>query len=73
MKKLLLLLIISTSFCFSQEIKMCGYQGYQSVEEVKNACAQYGFMSNHEAEAVVDDILEQVGLFYHRCELQKIL
>jgi TPR repeat protein len=63
MKKLTIILLAFSSIAYAQDIKMCGYQGYQSVEEVKNACAQYGFMSNQEAEAVVDDILEQVGLY----------
>ncbi|MGB1308600.1 MAG: hypothetical protein ACPG6B_06800, partial [Oceanihabitans sp.] len=52
---------------FAQEIKMCGYQGYQTVDEVTSACdlqdATTSTNSTSDAEQVVDNILDKVGLF----------
>ncbi|MBK5214286.1 MAG: hypothetical protein JJE55_11575 [Flavobacteriaceae bacterium] len=70
MKKLFLFL----SVCFgvsqsfqAQELKMCGYQGYQTVEEVTSACDLQGATASindtSEATVVVDNILDKVGLF----------
>jgi len=66
--------ILFLSFCFglcqviqAQELKMCGYQGYQTVEEVTSACDLQGASaasnSTDDAEIVVDNILDKVGLF----------
>ena len=64
---LLFLALISFFSSYSQEIKMCGYQGYQTVEEVTSACdLQDATRSNNNtegAEQVVDNILDKVGLF----------
>ena len=70
MKKLFLFL----SVCFgvnqsfqAQELKMCGYQGYQTVDEVTSACDLQGATASindtQEATIVVDNILDKVGLF----------
>ncbi|MBU2938558.1 hypothetical protein KO494_03300 [Lacinutrix sp. C3R15] len=46
---------------------MCGYQGYQTVEEVASACELQGATtsstSTESATLVVDNILDKVGLF----------
>ncbi|MDP2686138.1 MAG: hypothetical protein Q8O62_02890 [Aequorivita sp.] len=46
---------------------MCGYQGYQTVEEVTSACNLQGATASindtREATIVVDNILDKVGLF----------
>jgi len=51
----------------AQELKMCGYQGYQTVEEVTSACDLQGATTSvndtQEATVVVDNILDKVGLF----------
>jgi hypothetical protein len=51
----------------AQEIKMCGYQGYQTVDEVNSACdlqgASTSSSSTEAATIVVDNILDKVGLF----------
>ncbi|MGB1308599.1 MAG: hypothetical protein ACPG6B_06795 [Oceanihabitans sp.] len=69
MKKtyLLVLAFISVLSSYSQDIKMCGYQGYQTVDEVTSACdlqdATTSTNSTSDAEQVVDNILDKVGLF----------
>lgn len=59
--------ILSLSTLQSQEIKMCGYQGYQTVDEVNSACDLQGATtsssSTEDATLVVDNILDKVGLF----------
>lgn len=51
----------------AQNLKMCGYQGYQTVEEVNSACelqqAQMALGESDLAVAVVDEILDKIGLF----------
>ena len=64
---LLVLTVLSVLTAHSQDIRMCGYQGYQTVEEVTSACdLQNTSQSNNsteDAEGVVDAILDKVGLF----------
>jgi hypothetical protein len=64
---ILILSILSIWTCYSQDIKMCGYQGYQTVEEVESACDLQGANrsdnNTEDAEEVVDAILDKVGLF----------
>lgn len=64
---ILSLLIIVSNGIYAQEIKMCGYQGYQSVEEVNSACDLYNkeksSNADESASIVVDEILDKVGLF----------
>lgn len=61
----LLFLVLETAR--SQDLKMCGYQGYQTVEAVESACQLEGAEASgtnvEVAEKVVDDILDKVGLF----------
>ncbi len=51
----------------AQELKICGYQGYQTIEEVTSACDLQGATTSindtQEATIVVDNILDKVGLF----------
>jgi len=62
-----LLLLFSIFFGYGQDLKMCGYQGYQTIEEVTSACdlqdANRSENSTEDAEEVVDSILDKVGLF----------
>jgi len=64
---LLFIAIVGVFTCHSQDIKMCGYQGYQTVEEVESACdlqdANRSENNTEDAEQVVDAILDKVGLF----------
>ncbi|MDP2686137.1 MAG: hypothetical protein Q8O62_02885 [Aequorivita sp.] len=66
--ELLCLFILAVIYpTLAQELKMCGYQGYQTVEEVTSACDLQGATtstdSSQDAEIVVDNILDKVGLF----------
>lgn len=65
--KLLIIAILSGLAGYGQELRMCGYQGYQTVEEVTSACdlqnASRSENNTEDAEAVVDAILDKVGLF----------
>ena len=70
MNKIFVFLSVCITVCQSfqaQELKMCGYQGYQTVEEVTSACDLQGASaatnSSEDAEIVVDNILDKVGLF----------
>lgn len=38
-------------------------QNFQTVEEVNNACSSLGFSGNEEAEIIVDEILDKIGVF----------
>ena len=64
---LLILLVTPITILSSQELRMCGYKGYQTVDEVNSACefqnAQMAWGENEDATNVVDDILNKVGLF----------
>ncbi len=59
--------MLSISFVNAQDLKMCGYLGYQTVEEITSACDLQGFESRDEnttnATQAVDDILNILGLF----------
>ncbi|MBK5214284.1 MAG: hypothetical protein JJE55_11565 [Flavobacteriaceae bacterium] len=62
-----LFVFIVLQSAIAQELKMCGYQGYQTVEEVTSACDLQGTTTSindtREATVVVDNILDKVGLF----------
>ena len=62
-----LFVLIALQPAIAQELKMCGYQGYQTVEEVTSACDLQGATTSlndtQEATIVVDNILDKVGLF----------
>ena len=64
---LLLLTLFFVFVSYGQDIRMCGYQGYQTVEEVNSACdlqnAEQSDNDTEDAEQVVDGILDKVGLF----------
>ncbi|MBK5214285.1 MAG: hypothetical protein JJE55_11570 [Flavobacteriaceae bacterium] len=66
-KLILFFLLIVLQPILAQELKMCGYQGYQTVEEVTSACDLQGATTSindtREATVVVDNILDKVGLF----------
>ncbi|MCZ4317498.1 hypothetical protein O4H26_00700 [Aequorivita viscosa] len=63
----LIFLILPFNKVSAQDLKMCGYQGYQTVEEVNSACelhhAQMALGESDHAIGVVDEILDKIGLF----------
>ncbi len=64
---LIIVFLFSITLTTAQEIKMCGYQGYQTVEEVNSACDLYNKEKSETIDAtaitVVDAILDKIGLF----------
>ena len=67
MKTKILLTFLIFSFInncvFSQNLKVCAYKDYLTEADIKKACGINSYMSNQEAEQVVDRILNNVGLF----------
>ncbi|MDO6596698.1 hypothetical protein Q4512_07210 [Oceanihabitans sp. 2_MG-2023] len=63
----LILAFLVCTFSSAQELKMCGYLGYQTIDEVNSACdlqgANASSSSTEAATMVVDNILDKVGLF----------
>ncbi len=55
------------TFSSAQELKMCGYLGYQTIDEVNSACDLQGFKTGDNnttaASNAVDEILNKLGLF----------
>lgn len=69
-KKILLIALFTffaSYFTVAQDLKMCGYLGYQTIEEVTSACDLQGFESGEasttNATQAVDEILNKLGLF----------
>jgi hypothetical protein len=54
-KLLILVVLLSTQFIIAQN--------YQTIEEIDDACTQLGFSGDDDAEIIVDNILEKIGLF----------
>jgi len=64
MKKIIsCLLLLTLTYSFGQEMKICSYRDYMTEGELKKACDNFGYSSNVEAENVVDEILSIVGLY----------
>lgn len=65
--KTTIILLFVSSIIYSQDLKMCGYQGYQTVDEINSACEFQGSENTGanvtQAENTVDGILEKIGLF----------
>lgn len=63
----ILLLFLFCTISSAQDLKMCGYLGYQTVEEVNSACDLQGFETGDNnttnASKTVDEILNKLGLF----------
>ena len=58
-----LIFSLVSNYNFAQDIKMCAYRDYLTEADIKKACGFSSYMSNQNAEKVVDDILSNVGLF----------
>ena len=59
----LLFFALNNNYTFSQDLKMCTYRDYLTEAEIQKACGFSSYMSNQKAEQVVDNILNNVGLF----------
>lgn len=61
--KLIFIIYLYPYNSYSQEMRICSYRSYMTETELKKACNNFGYSSNTDAEMVVDEILNNIGLY----------